>query len=66
MPISFMNSRFPCFDFEESCFTAITVPSANRPYSKSRVDLVSECGMYTCMQSLLTAKKKSLGHSSIM
>lgn len=31
MPISFTNSRFPCLDFDESCFTAITVPSDNRP-----------------------------------
>uniref|UniRef100_A0A2P2MVJ7 Uncharacterized protein n=1 Tax=Rhizophora mucronata TaxID=61149 RepID=A0A2P2MVJ7_RHIMU len=31
MPISFTNSRFPCFDLEDSCFTAITTPSDNTP-----------------------------------
>lgn len=31
MPISFTNSRFPCFDLAESCLTAITVPSDWRP-----------------------------------
>lgn len=31
MPISFKNSRFPCFDPVESCFTAIIVPSDNFP-----------------------------------
>jgi len=34
MPISFTNSRFPCFDFEESCYTAIMVPSDRRPCIK--------------------------------
>ena len=29
MPISFKNSRFPCFDLDESCLTATTVPSGN-------------------------------------
>ena len=31
MPISVTNSRFPCFDFEDSCLTAIIVPSNNTP-----------------------------------
>ena len=31
MPISLTNSLFPCFDFEDSCLTAITVPSNNTP-----------------------------------
>ena len=31
IPISFRNSRFPCRDLEESCFTAILVPSGNWP-----------------------------------
>lgn len=30
-PISFKNSRFPCFDLDESCLTAITVLSCNTP-----------------------------------
>ncbi|XP_050871698.1 DEAD-box ATP-dependent RNA helicase 7 [Lathyrus oleraceus] len=31
MPISYKNSRFPCFDLEESCFTAINVPLGKHP-----------------------------------
>lgn len=42
MPISFTNSRFPCFDFEESCLTAIVVPSNNSPYNKKN-NTFEEC-----------------------
>lgn len=31
VPISFTNSRFPCLDLDDSCFTAITLPSDRRP-----------------------------------
>lgn len=31
MPISVMNSWFPCLDFAESCLTATTVPSGKKP-----------------------------------
>lgn len=40
MPISFKNSRLPCFDLDESCLTAMTVPSGNwpctQPYSNKQ------------------------------
>ena len=35
IPISFTNSRFPCFDFGESCLTAIIVPSKSIPCKKN-------------------------------
>ncbi len=31
MPISVTNSRFPCFDLEDSCLTAIKAPSDSTP-----------------------------------
>ena len=36
MPISFTNSWLPCFDFDESCLIAITVPSNRKPYIENR------------------------------
>ena len=42
MPISFINSRFPCLDLEESCLTAITEPSGSTPWECQSQNLESK------------------------
>ena len=46
MPISFTNSRLPCFDFDESCLTAITLPSNRIPYIKNRKKKMHSLAIY--------------------
>lgn len=42
MPISFTNSRFPCCDFEDSCFTAIKVPFDRSPFNQKMTRVIQK------------------------
>jgi hypothetical protein len=53
MPISFTNSRLPCLDFEESCLSAIIVPSNNTPCIGNREYVIHQ----VCLQMSMIKKE---------